>query len=120
MKIEDISIFLRDIKRRNPDLKSISIDFSGSGDSFDGYGDLEVYGELFPGETLMENDLQDILEYSVEHSDADFNNDGTRGTVEIDFCEMTINVNTEYYVTETVAGSGWYAKLEEPEIDSEM
>ena len=82
------------IKHILPDIKKITVDYNGAGDSFS-----DFYGLTFEPEQKLELNLEfleDLLWVAIEASEADFNNDGSQGVITIDFEEETITVENEW------------------------
>lgn len=83
----------------------IEISYYGSGDSFGEFNETTLLtadgGCVMDGEKfakLKEDISEDDLWKVLEGSDADFNNDGSEGTIIFDLVEGTITVQNNYIV----------------------
>lgn len=111
-KQKQLAFHLLKLKKQNKDLKKIYVTFEGSGDSFDEFYDVEI--TLSNGKILYnlkdlsyeDYSLEDILFNIIDLTDADFNNDGSRGTISIDFEKFNYVCEVEHYVTDLVQGEG--------------
>jgi hypothetical protein len=90
---DDVKSILEDYKNRYPNLNSAYVNYNGGGDSGEIEGDLETpdYNETFPITEDLENFIYGQLPGGWEI------NEGSRGTVHLDFETNTITFeHTEY------------------------
>lgn len=102
--------YIQQLAERFPNVKRISVDYYGSGDSFDSFNDI-TFDEKYPNfeinsDLLSESEMQDLLWDAIERSDADFNNDGSRGYVHINLKDTTLEVENYYIVQSEEVGGG--------------
>lgn len=110
--------YIQQLAERFPDVKRISVDYYGSGDSFDSFNDLifeNKEGQASPlfsfdykerVALLNETEMNGLLWDAIERSDADFNNEGSRGYVHINLDTTTLEVENYYVVQTDVLGGG--------------
>lgn len=89
----------RQLKEEYPEAKSISVDYYGSGDSFDEYHNVQIDEEY--NNNFNINKYENLLDAALEHSEADFDNDGCNGTITIDLMDETVSVDNYYKVIES-------------------
>ncbi len=114
MTQEKMEAEIKRMRIENPDLKSISIEFGGSGDCFDDFYSLNVdAGKLTVPEVDFVNTYNDLLWAALEKSDANFNDEGSNGTVTIAFDGNvgSIEVSVEHRYIEYRAGDGYYGEF---------
>lgn len=93
------------LKKLFPNVDTITISFTGSGDSFEEFYNFETKpetGEEFDSEKIDDDFLFELL----GKTDADFNNDGCRGEITIDIKNKKIEVTVDHYYTSTQPGQG--------------
>jgi hypothetical protein len=88
-----------ELKKQHPLLESVSIQYHGSGDSFEEFWDINTTPE---GIDIREDEMDDLLWYAIENSDADFNNDGSDGTITIDIKSKQLSIDNYYNVMESL------------------
>lgn len=89
------------IKKKFPKIKTIKIEYRGSGDSLD---DMWVVSTN-PEHKLEVSDISDLIFEILGILDIYFDNEGCSGTITIDLKNKNINVlNTRYY-TESIEHS---------------
>lgn len=94
--------YIQQVRKDNPELISISIDYYGSGDCFDEFTHGSVKG--IPQDFELD---QDFLWYLLEQSDANFNDDGCQGTVIVTLRpELKAVVEVEHNSMTTYSGNG--------------
>lgn len=110
--------YIQQLAERFPDVKRISVDYYGAGDSFDSFNDLifeNKEGQASPllsfdykerVSLLNESAMNGLLWDAIERSDADFNNEGSRGYVHINLDTITLEVENYYVVQTDVLGGG--------------
>ena len=80
---------IQKLKQKFPQLEIVTIEYHGSGDSFE-----EFWGiESTPKIDINQNDIEDLLWYAIEHSEADFNNDGSKGSITINLIEEQLTID---------------------------
>ena len=101
------------MKSQYPGLLGVSVDFYGAGDSFDDFSDVLFEGVAPPNPLTFVEDHEDLFFHALEQSDANFNNDGSSGTVRIDLGDtLSVDVTVEHNVMSQVSGDGYYAEFE--------
>lgn len=121
MTDKEIVLGIKRIKQAHPTISSISVQFEGSGDSFSDFYNHNVLTwsagtfSTFEGGLSAINvdgfDIGDLFWKIIEEDGrADFNNEGSRGSINIDFKEGVIKINVE--VPETI-----WEELGEEEIN---
>ena len=60
---------IKDLKVKFPNINKISIEYIGSGDSFEDFWNLETT----PESDIEQSDIEDLLWYAIDNSDANFN-----------------------------------------------
>lgn len=89
------------LKEKFPTVQSFIAEYSGSGDQFDEMWEVET--KSTDDKQLTCEDVEDLLWYAINHSEANFNNDGSKGTVTIDFENKKLSIDNYYYVSSTEA-----------------
>lgn len=112
---DEVKKLLKAFKLKFPNAISLSVQFEGSGDSFSDFWDLEcetkedykieisgneiILKEKFNKDSSWEREekrVDDLFFKIMDLNDSvDFNNDGCRGRIEIDFIKGLINLNVE-------------------------
>lgn len=113
---DELKKLLKGFKLKFPDAISLSVQFEGSGDSFSDFWDLEcefkegdpkvqingdeiILKEKFNKDSSWEKEekrVDDLFFKIMDLNDSvDFNNEGCRGKIEIDFIKGLINLNVE-------------------------
>lgn len=112
---DELKKLLKAFKLKFPNAISLSVQFEGSGDSFSDFWDLEcetkedykieisgneiILKEKFNKDSSWEREekrVDDLFFKIMDLNDSvDFNNDGCRGRIEIDFIKGLINLNVE-------------------------
>lgn len=109
--------YIQELAERFPDVRRISVDYYGSGDSFDSFNDLTFekndgttsdYSSDWKqrSELLNETLMNGLLWDAIERSGADFNNEGSRGYVHINLDTTTLEVENYYIVQSEELGGG--------------
>jgi hypothetical protein len=104
--------YIQELAERFPNVKKISIDYYGSGDSFDSFNQVTFeekdgsLSESSDNELLDEDEMNDLLWKAIDKSEADFNNEGSEGRVHINLEETTIEVENYYYIQSKELGGG--------------
>ena len=112
----EIKKLLKAFKLKFPNVVNLSVQFEGSGDSFSDFWDLEctvkedapevkingdelILKEKFDKDSSWEREekvVNDLFFKIMDLNDSvDFNNEGCRGTITIDFIKGLINLNVE-------------------------
>lgn len=98
---------------KNDTEKLINIYFYGGGDSFEEWmieSNHENHNEL-------RNIIDPIVWYLIDNSDANFNNDGSNGRIQIDTNNNLISINVTHNITTTEQGD--YIQYDLNELDDE-
>lgn len=98
-KALEINKQIKALHEKFPLLESVSIQYHGSGDSFEEFWDIATVPD---GIDVTEEDMRDLLWHAIDNSDADFNNDGSSGTITIDFTNKKMDIDNYYKVVEEV------------------
>lgn len=122
----ELKKLLKSFKLKFPDVISLSVRFEGSGDSFSDFWDLQCESkedaprlEISGNEIILmekfnkdshwekeEKRVDDLFFKIMDFNDSiDFNNEGCRGSIEIDFIEGLINLNVEIPETNWIDAS---------------
>ena len=118
--------YIEDLALRFPNVKKISVDYYGAGDSFESFNDLNFetkddkpfhYDWKDRNGLLNETEMNGLLWDAIEKSDADFNNEGSRGYVHIDLENTTLEVENYYIVQSEELGGGVGPYIPEEEED---
>lgn len=92
-----------------PGLKKAEVTYNGSGDSFEGFWDMNFeftgpnqkkMNEAKYSATFMEN-AEDILHHALDNSEANFNDEGSEGTIYINFENGTMSIDNYYFTTQS-------------------
>jgi hypothetical protein len=119
--------YIQELASRYPNVKKISVDYYGAGDSFDSFNDLDFetkdgkptgYDWKQRYELLNETQMNGLLWDALERSSADFNNDGSRGCVIINLEDTKLEVENYYIFQSEELGGGVepYTPEEEEEV----
>lgn len=102
MTDKEIVLGIKKIKQAHPTISSISVQFEGSGDSFSDFYNHNVLTwsggtfSTFEGGISAILGVDDLFWKIIEEDGrADFNNEGSRGSINIDFKEGIITINVE-------------------------
>jgi hypothetical protein len=110
--------YIEELAERFPNSKRISVEYYGSGDSFDSFNDLTFtrrdgtpydYDEVSwnnRSELMNEMEMNGLLWDALERSGADFNNEGSRGYVHINLDTTTLEVENYWIVQSEEEGGG--------------
>jgi len=71
---------IKKLKQQFPEVTKINIEYKGSGDSFEDFWNLET----IPDSNIQQEDIENLLWYAIDNSDANFNNEGSEGEIIID------------------------------------
>lgn len=139
MDRNEVKLKLIEIKKKIPSLDRITVSYEGSGDSFgdfneydyeqtkqkstdikDIYSTKKVKNKMLTYEEIEEIlvqdlDINDLLWFALDKSDADFNNGGSRGTIIIDLNALSIEVDNTYIYQEESSSGGIFIDLKEDE-----
>jgi hypothetical protein len=85
---------IKDLKVKFPEIEEIKIEYRGSGDSFEDFWNLEST----PESDIQQEDVEDLLWYAIDNSDANFNNDGSEGEIIIDLVNEKLSIDN-YWIT---------------------
>lgn len=118
MTDKEIVLGIKKIKQAHPTISNISVQFEGSGDSFSDFYNHNIlvwsagtFSNFEGGMSAIGFDIDDLFWKIIEEDGrADFNNEGSRGSINIDFKEGVIKINVE--VPETI-----WEELGEEEIN---
>lgn len=83
------------ILKKYPLATEVTINYNGSGDGFDTFDDAEINGVADTQDVY--NDIETELFDILEQSDANFNNEGSRGTITISVEDYHVYVDNYYY-----------------------
>lgn len=101
MTKEEIRQLLSVLSINYPDVKIITVNGYGSGDSWDDFHEYDVEPpSAYHYGIESHADLQAILEYALEISNVNVNDEGGRLAVEINLKEKTVTATTYYYSRE--------------------
>lgn len=90
------------LKYKHPEITLLEIRYQGAGDSFEDFYSLETTPE---GIEITQEEIEDILWYAIDQSEADFNDYGSTGTIVFDFEEGNVKIDN-YYITQEEVASG--------------
>lgn len=101
------------LKEAFPKAAKITISYSGSGDDFGDFWRLEAEEsdgkELKISESDFRHITEDYMFDLLDNSDADFNNDGSEGTIEFDLENMVTTLdNYEIYMETRATGVKYF------------
>jgi hypothetical protein len=94
------------MKEQYPAISKFRIDYNGSGDSFSDFYDGRITwnddkihdaSEESQIEDLIMEKFDDVIWEVIENVGANFNNDGSRGTIYFDFDKLAIGGDVYYY-----------------------
>lgn len=93
MKIEEK---LQEIKNQYPELTNAEISYKGSGDSFEDFYTMKFYSNgillEYDNEIWNNTSFEELCWHAIENSNADFNDDGSRGIITFDFENLTMRI----------------------------
>lgn len=107
--------YIQELAERFPDVRRISVEYYGSGDSFDSFYDLSFetndgkpmeYDWNERTKLMNETAMNGLLWDALDRSEADFNNEGSRGYVHINLDNTTLEVENYYVVQTEELGGG--------------
>ena len=107
--------YIQELAERFPDVRRISVEYYGSGDSFDSFYDLSFetndgkpmeYDWNERTKLMNETAMNELLWDAIERSEADFNNEGSRGYVHINLDNTTLEVENYYVIQTEELGGG--------------
>jgi hypothetical protein len=84
------------LKNKFPNLEQINIEYHGSGDSFGDFWNLTT----IPESNIEQSDIEDLLWYAIENSEADFNNEGSEGEIVINLKDEKLTIDNYWIVYE--------------------
>jgi len=105
--------------KENPNATKAKCTFSGSGDCFDDFYDITVFGK---DDSEMEYNADDTLQqlfFKIIDTDgrAIFDNDGSCGEIDIDFITGKIKIEVSYYETiKNSDGENEYDNIIDPKM----
>ena len=85
---------IKDLKVKFPNINKISIKYMGSGDSFEDFWNLETT----PESDIEQSDIEDLLWYAIDNSDANFNNEGSEGEIIIDLDNEKMSIDNYWII----------------------
>lgn len=85
---------IKNLKIKFPEVKEIKIEYTGSGDSFDDFWNLITT----PESNIEQSDIEDLLWYAIENSDANFNNEGSEGEIIIDLDNEKMSIDNYWII----------------------
>lgn len=93
-----IEQLLNTFKTKHPTIEYVSVGFDGGGDSFNQFWDVNCTPET----EVKEEDVSDILWWAIRtQGEADFNNEGAEGMINIDLKEDTVTIETKSFYNDT-------------------
>ena len=87
---------IKDLKIKFPTIEKINIEYNGSGDSFNDFWNLES----IPESIIEQEDVEDLLWYAIDNSEANFNNEGSEGEIIIDLVNEKLSIDNYWIVYE--------------------
>ena len=87
---------IKDLKIKFPTIEKINIEYNGSGDSFNDFWNLES----IPESNIEQEDVEDLLWYAIDNSEANFNNEGSEGVIIIDLVNEKLSIDNYWIVYE--------------------
>lgn len=87
---------IKDLKVKFPNINKISIEYIGSGDSFEDFWNLETT----PESDIEQSDIEDLLWYAIDNSEANFNDEGSEGEIIIDLVNEKLSIDNYWIVYE--------------------
>ena len=85
---------IKNLKLEFPEVKEIRVNYTGSGDSFDDFWSLIT----IPESKINQSDVEDLLWYAIENSEADFNNEGSEGEIIIDLDNEKMSIDNYWII----------------------
>jgi len=85
---------IKNLKNKFPNLEQINIEYQGSGDSFDDFWNLTTT----PESDIEQSDIEDLLWYAIDNSDANFNNEGSEGEIIIDLDNEKMSIDNYWII----------------------
>ena len=89
-------------KEKYPGIKSMSISYNGSGDSFDDFYDTDFEKYNPDSKDIEVQDIEDLCWFAINNSEADFNNEGSQGVIIIDFEDLVLKIDNKEIVLEYI------------------
>ncbi len=113
--------YLTELKKKYPNIKEISIDYNGSGDSFDefydfDFTDIDNNSIDEPSDWDLDHEFEEILWFALDKSGANFNDEGSRGTIIIYLTDLEVEVDNYFYVREEVCDGGTHIDFDEEKL----
>lgn len=105
MTQEQYKGYFQNMRMDYPGVKEIKIFYYGSGDSFEDWNIEEVDGEYSDKCNNFTEKYTDLLDQALEHSDANFNDDGCDGYITVNIENETLTIDN-YYKEEVYTPSG--------------
>lgn len=87
---------IKDLKIKFPTIEKINIEYNGSGDSFNDFWNLES----IPESNIEQEDVEDLLWYAIDNSEANFNDEGSEGEIIIDLVNEKLSIDNYWIVYE--------------------
>ena len=87
---------IKDLKIKFPTIEKINIEYNGSEDSFNDFWNLES----IPESNIEQEDVEDLLWYAIDNSEANFNNEGSEGEIIIDLVNEKLSIDNYWIVYE--------------------
>ena len=87
---------IKSLKNKFPGTMEIKIEYRGSGDSFEDFWNLES----IPESNIQQEDVEDLLWYAIDNSEANFNNEGSEGEIIIDLINEKLSIDNYWIVYE--------------------
>jgi len=87
---------IKDLKIKFPTIEKINIEYNGSGDSFNDFWNLES----IPESNIEQEDVEDLLWYAIDNSEANFNNEGSEREIIIDLVNEKLSIDNYWIVYE--------------------
>lgn len=87
---------IKKLKEQFPEVSKINIEYRGSGDSFEDFWNLEST----PESNIQQSDIEDLLWYAIDNSEANFNNEGSEGEIIIDLEKEEMSIDNYWIVYE--------------------
>lgn len=85
---------IKDLKIKFPTIEKINIEYNGSGDSFNDFWNLES----IPESNIEQEDVEDLLWYAIDNSEANFNNEGSEGEIIIDLVNEKMSIDNYWII----------------------
>ena len=87
---------IKDLKIKFPTIEKINIEYNGSEDSFNDFWNLES----IPESNIEQEDVEDLLWYAIDNSEANVNNQGSEGEIIIDLVNEKLSIDNYWIVYE--------------------